>query len=332
MSTRKLQKRSRNWNLTFQLADGSLLGLQPVKQALEAVAVLASTQCISAQLELAPTTSKHHIQAFFSSSSQRSLRAVRKLFLPLAPHVEAVHTTPRLAYAYCLKDDSHVQDEDGNPVFRYVYGEQPAGAGKRTALQAFGEAVEAGTVTTDSLYNEHAMVHARYPAYAYKVIAHNVLRNFTYSLPKQVIVITGPSGTGKTRLVHHLAQGSLYTAEIDKRNYWFDGYHQERIVLFDEFDGHNTVSLPRLLKLLDRYIVRVPVKGGFTAFAPTTIYIINNYNYNPSDWASTAYPDAPASAVAALNRRITSFIPAIDSGWGQLLCPPLSDSSILIKK
>lgn len=77
---------------------------------------------------------------------------------------------------------------------------------------------------------------------------------------------------------------------------WFDGYFDQRIVIIDDFRGE--YPLPLLLKLLDRYPMRVPVKGGFTNWAPTKVYITSNVQ--PEFW----YPEADGRSTAAMLRRL----------------------------
>lgn len=79
---------------------------------------------------------------------------------------------------------------------------------------------------------------------------------------------------------------------------WFDGYEGQENVLFDDFHG-GVFKLPYLLKLLDRYPMRVPVKGGFVQWKPRRIFITSNID--PDLWFSNANREH----VAALNRRFT---------------------------
>lgn len=105
---------------------------------------------------------------------------------------------------------------------------------------------------------------------------------------------------GKTRSVWENA-----TTEEDVFVYpgggWFDGFDNHPIVLFDDFGG-SEFKISYLLKLLDRYPLRVPIKGGFVEWNPLEIYITSNLN--PNVW----YPNAHAEHVAALFRRFTNIV------------------------
>ncbi len=319
------QERHRNWFITFQV-DAISQDNDPVVNALEALSQIQSTVCVRAQLECAPTTNQLHVQAMFTSTSQRTLSAVQKLFRPLQPHLDPITQTTRVAYDYCGKADSRVE---GDTAWSFQYGTPPVGAGKRTHLDAFNADVAAGTLTSDSLYERHSKVHALYPAYVSKYITYYTISHTYYSAPKQVYVVTGPTGTGKTRFVHGLHQ-ALFSATCTKGQYWFDGYDGQPVVLFDEFDGPLTVSLASLLKLLDRYPLRLPIKGGFTAFIPTCIFLVNNQPIQ--DWCANTYPGTAPAAIRALERRVTTFVDATATGWEQQLSPFPSLNGILATK
>lgn len=116
--------------------------------------------------------------------------------------------------------------------------------------------------------------------------------------PPQIWTFWGKTGTGKTRRVWEFANvDELWVHPGDR---WFDGYDSQRAVLFDDFDG-SWFKLSYLLKLLDRYMMQVPVKGGYVWWNPKTIYLTSNIN--PKDW----YPQANEEHKAALKRRLTEF-------------------------
>lgn len=53
---------------------------------------------------------------------------------------------------------------------------------------------------------------------------------------------------------------------------WFDGYDAHACVILDDFRPE-WCKLSFLLRLLDRYKLSVPFKGGFRAWKPTNIWI-----------------------------------------------------------
>jgi hypothetical protein len=78
---------------------------------------------------------------------------------------------------------------------------------------------------------------------------------------------------------------------------WFDGYSGQLTVIFDDFDGKQ-VEFRFLLRLLDKYPMQVPVKGGFVNWVPRFVFITSNAY--PDEW----YPEVPVRDMEALKRRI----------------------------
>lgn len=61
-----------------------------------------------------------------------------------------------------------------------------------------------------------------------------------------------------------------------KGNIWFDGYHGQPTVIFDDLRS-NTISFNVLLQITDIYQdFEVPIKGGFTKWFPRRIYITSS--------------------------------------------------------
>nr|WQA30148.1 MAG: rep protein [Cressdnaviricota sp.] len=58
---------------------------------------------------------------------------------------------------------------------------------------------------------------------------------------------------------------------------WFDGYTGQKRVIFDDFRPW-WCEFSWLLRLLDRYPIQVPVKGGFVNFIPEELIITTNKN------------------------------------------------------
>lgn len=115
-----------------------------------------------------------------------------------------------------------------------------------------------------------------------------------------IVVYWGRTGAGKTRAVYDNLR-SPEDIYVHPGGPWFDGYDQHPVVLFDDFAG-SEFKLQYLLKLLDRYPMQVPVKGGFVSFIPQEIYITSNID--PNLW----YRSANVEHVHALFRRFTNTV------------------------
>ena len=83
----------------------------------------------------------------------------------------------------------------------------------------------------------------------------------------------GKTGTGKTRTAVELAEeaGKDYWISHGNLN-WFDGYNGQEYVIIDDF-RRGMCDFHFLLRLTDRYIIEVPIKGGFVNWNPKVIII-----------------------------------------------------------
>lgn len=183
---------------------------------------------------------------------------------------------------YCAKDG----------CFEEI-GDIPTGQGHRSDLDKIAERCRNG----ESIRN----IAEHHPGDIIRYFRGIRELHFLYDKPRTwkptVIVYYGEPGTGKTAEVHSREQ-SLWTYTGSG---WFDGYEGQTGVLFDDFGGHE-FKLTYLLKLLDRYPMRVPVKGSFVQWKPKTIYMTSNCYFD--QW----YKNITASHMQALDRRIDQVI------------------------
>lgn len=84
--------------------------------------------------------------------------------------------------------------------------------------------------------------------------------------------IYGTTGGCKTRSVVE-SEPDLWISGQDLK--WFCGYENQEAVLFDDFRG-DMCKFRWLLRLLDRYPVRVETKGSSIEFTPKRIYITSS--------------------------------------------------------
>lgn len=112
----------------------------------------------------------------------------------------------------------------------------------------------------------------------------------------EVIVLTGPTGCGKTRMAHQ--ESDIFDIVCTGSRLWFDGYEGQKTLLLDEF-GREAVNFEFLLRLLDGYKMRLEVKGGFTYAEWTKVYITSNINM--CDWYGNR-------DISALIRRVSKTI------------------------
>ncbi len=124
------------------------------------------------------------------------------------------------------------------------------------------------------------------------------------TFPSEVTVYFGTTGVGKTRRVVD-SEPDLWISP-DNSLAWFNGYIGQEAVLFDDFVGCPMNRIDFLLKLLDRYPMQVPTKGGFINWCPQRIYFTSNLK--PEEW----FPGLNPLRFAALLRRLKTVTEMTD--------------------
>lgn len=206
-------------------------------------------------------------KGFVVFSQPKRLAAVKKL--NARAHWEICQGSSEQCRAYCTKDDTRQEGPWESGTF-------PSEAGKRTDLIEFAQAVTQDP-SLYSLIDSHPHMLVKYPRGTQFLSQLCQERSSPEWRQMNVVVYWGPTGVGKTRLVHELANGELYKVQ----NYpWFDGYRGQQNVLFDEFYGQIPANV--LLNLLDGYSQQLGIKGAFTYARWTTVYITSNCA--PTSW------------------------------------------------
>jgi len=267
----KRNTRSRNWIITWNNPDA------PIEQVLRAQ---DDVRFACGQREIGEECGTLHEHAYVEFTRPRSHASLRKL-LPKA-RIEERKGTREQARVYCSKEETLV------PGTRWEFGEW-AEQGKRNDLREIQQALRGGASVCD-IYDKYPMLAARYPRFIDRCADYATEpRNWK----TEVRVFLGPTGCGKTQLAHEL----LPDIWVRPDGAWFDGYDRHKHVLFDDFDGGRDcgISYRFLLRLLDRYRLQVPIKGGFKEWVPRIIIITTNVE--PRAWY-------PWEDYAPLERRI----------------------------
>lgn len=100
--------------------------------------------------------------------------------------------------------------------------------------------------------------------------------------PMETILYFGDTNTGKTTKARNISKlyGPIFKVPHPDGKLWFDGYNGEKSILIDEFKGWITPTM--LNDILDKYVMKVEYKGGFTYACWEHVFITSNYP--PEEW------------------------------------------------
>lgn len=139
--------------------------------------------------------------------------------------------------------------------------------------------------------DEHFGLWCRY-RHAFK--EYKLMQNVSNSYePRNVIVITGPTGTGKTRWAIERHPDAYIKPDNCK---WYDGYDGATTILLDDFYGWLPYS--HMLRIADGYRVTGETKGGVVPLRHNTLVITSNREFRK--WYSFE--------MDALRRRVSQWI------------------------
>jgi hypothetical protein len=199
-----------------------------------------------------------HLQGYIRYSDSCAIsRAIRDL--PKA-HVEICKGTEEENVAYCTKEDA-----DGTRRVEYGVRTHP---GKRNDIASLVEAVKTGESTVRDIFEAFPESYLKYSGAIDKVARYyGRERNFK----TEVIWCWGSTGTGKSRWAQEHNPGAYWK---DPTSQWWDGYDPvlQDVVIIDDY-RRDLCTFASLLRLLDRYPLRVWNKGGSSQFIARRIII-----------------------------------------------------------
>lgn len=279
---------SRRFVFTTFVDDDTILGID---ETLSKVRQGSHFRGMCYQLERCPSTSREHIQGYIEYSKPRRFNAVRAE-LPPGSHLEPARGSRASNIEYCTKSDTRVSD----PIVDEILLER-GGQGDRSDLRDISRRIIAGDATEGDVADEQPELLVKYPRGIEKLLSVAALR-FKSQLRNdiKVSVIYGPAGCGKTRYAFREPATTYILDGSNSDTLWFDGYQHEPTLLIDDFYGwirHGT-----LLRILDVYPYRCPIKGSHTYAGWTNVYITSNRH--PSTW----YDKWKWDEDTALQRRI----------------------------
>lgn len=194
-----------------------------------------------------------HLQAVVTFKRTFRLAGLKEL-LPRA-HWEPCRDR-EASIKYCKKDDDY---------FEIVNDLQ----GKRTDIERAVETLRSSGL--NAVATEHSNTFVKFHG-GFRALADQLESGRLAGQKPEVHWYWGSTGSGKTRRVIE-KECDLWISGDDLK--WFDGYQGQEAALLDDFRD-DMCKLQFLLRLLDRYPLRVQVKGGHTQWKPLRIYITSS--------------------------------------------------------
>lgn len=222
-----------------------------------------------------------HLQGYVEFPRKKRFGAIKRLLGGRA-HIERARGKPNQAADYCRK-------EGDSEEFGKLKSSQQ---GRRTDLELCKQILDDGGRVADLAQDHFSLWLFHRRGFAEYVQLKRRSRDFK----SMVTVLHGDTGTGKTRWVFE-NEPNLWISG-DNGFSWFDGYDGHEAALFDDFTGVAPSKFGFLLKLLDRYPMKVPIKGGFVEWIPKRIYFTSNLPVE--EW----YTGVTDVQISALMRRI----------------------------
>lgn len=238
-----------------------------------------------------------HLQGACILGSQMDLSQLKMLYGFKRAHIETMRGRPQDSVAYCSKQD----------LAPFVAGTLPS-QGKRRDIHDITERIRNGQTIRD-LIDDDAGAEAIVKYHRGLTILRSLCRKQRDpALPPCIIWIHGPTGVGKTKCAFSLSME--FTKSVDDiwlssgGLQWFGGYDGQRFAIFDDFRAKHAPDFSFLLRVTDRYPIRVPFKGGETEWNPFVIFF--TCPKDPESCFSTRAEHRPED-VRQLLRRITAI-------------------------
>ncbi len=216
------------------------------------------------------------------SSESRRLSSLKKV--NNRAHYELAKGSTEANFNYCSKD---------NKVWEYG-DRNKCGQGKRNDLK------DIVTKPIEDIIRDHPDIYVKF---------HKGIKDLTFQKDLKIInhynnklivsSIIGKPGSGKTRYVldKHKPE-NVYILDAEDSKLWFDGYNGQEILLIDDFYGN--IKYSYMLRLIDKYHLKLQVKNGFVVSKWNKIYITSNNEIK--HWYNNM------SNIDALKRRINESI------------------------
>ena len=249
--------------------------------------------------ETAPSSGTPHLQGALWTPDFKTLQQIKRKLPGAAVFTCGSTKPPKYWQEYCSKQDDTFHEHGTPPTEEEFLAQVPKGQGARSDLLSVKKKLEEGTNLEDlQEEDEHFSTVAVHSKFLAQYQSH-LKRRKCYQAPK-VYVIYGPTGTDKTRTAYEACPPGDTFIWSPQMGSWFDGYHGQSHVVFDEFRGQ--IPWGMLLNITDGYPTKVQIKCGMVHWSPKVIYFTSPVN--PAEWYSTVNAK---DNYAQLARRISTI-------------------------
>ena len=228
---------------------------------------------------------KSTMNLFDLKMDNRSLEDMNNFYHPNIEYIKS----PKDAIKYVKKDGNYITS--GTCPFK----DELTTKEKNELLQSksLQELVEEGTISLKSV-----------PAIKRALDILRMEKQYGKEAEKPTVhYLYGKTGVGKTKTAWDEARekygDDIWCSLTDDK--WFDGYIGQQAVILDDIRP-STWRFDQMLKLLDRYRLVVPIKGGFTRWCPREIWI--TAPESPDRLYRNYQTDQPYDGIDQLERRI----------------------------
>lgn len=241
---------------------------------------------IKGQLEEGSGTGYRHYQCLVALAKKGSLATVTRIF---GRGIHAELSRSAAADSYVWKDETRIGE-------RFEFGVKPILRNAKVDWERIWERAIVGDLLG---------IPGSIRVHSYRTLR-QIEGDFRRGVSgeKTVSVFYGPTGTGKSRRAWHEAGMDAYP-KCPRSKFW-DCYNGESNVIIDEFRGG--IDIAHLLRWLDRYPMRIEVKGSSRPYNVERVWITSNLP--PEQW----YPELDLATYRALERRFTRVI-EMNESW-----------------
>jgi len=233
------------------------------------------------QPETCPSSGRVHHQGYVEFTVPKRRSALAKLLKRV--HWEPAKGSRAQCVDYCTKRETRFGEPVIDPVLLTA-----ATQGKRNDLLEITLGITRGEITRDELFTDRPDLVCKYSRGLGELFNWRARQTRQGDRQQHVEILWGDAGVGKTRYAYTSTEPEdvFILNKSNAGNLWWDHYEGQGTLLIDDFYGW--IEHSQLLRVLDRYPLRLDVKNSTTYAAWRVIYITSNRH--PSTWYSKSFP------------------------------------------